>query len=370
MTLPLLTRALPALAGNPAGFLEIVHRHSTVTSTVAENGDTNPYAVIVAPVSAGIIQAGDVLVDNFNNLSNLQGTGSTIVDYNPTTKSTKLFARIAQSEAHCPGGLGLSAAMIMLKTGWVIVGSTPSKDGTTRTKGPGGLIVLDANGHYVATWTGPNINDPWGNMALIDNGSTAQLFVSMAGFDVPGPEVRDPKTGYPVVVNKATVLRLDLSIPDGKPPVITGQTVIADGLGERADKDAFLIGPTGLALGPDGTLYASDAIGNRIIAIPNAATRTDSAGAGTPVTKDGLLRRPLSLIMLPNGHLLSCNAQNGEVVEIDPVAGKQIYAQWIDAGLAQSPPGNGDLFGIALKNDGSSFYYVEDDMNTLVEAHK
>jgi len=163
---------------------------------------------------------------------------------------------------------------------------------------------------------------------------------------------------------------LDLSIPDGKPPVITGQTVIADGLGERADKDAFLIGPTGLALGPDGTLYASDAIGNRIIAIPNAATRTDSAGAGTPVTKDGLLRRPLSLIMLPNGHLLSCNAQNGEVVEIDPVAGKQIYAQWIDAGLAQSPPGNGDLFGIALKNDGSSFYYVEDDMNTLVEAHK
>jgi hypothetical protein len=208
------------------------------------------------------------------------------------------------------------------------------------------LIVLDANGHYTATWTGPNINGPWGNMALIDNGSTAQLFVSMAGFDVPGPEVRDPKTGYPVVINKATILRLDLSIPDGKPPVITKQTVIADGLGERADKDAFLAGPTGLALAPDGTLYASDAIGNRIVAIPNAATRTDSAGTGTVVTKDGLLKRPLALILLPNVHLLCCNAQNGEVVEIDPVGGKQIYAQWIDPGLAQSPSGNGDLFGI------------------------
>ena len=75
----------------------------------------------------------------------------------------------------------------------------------------------------------------------------------MAGFDVPGPEVRDPATGYPVTVNKATVLRIELSIPAGKPPTITSQTVIASGFGERADQDVFLIGPTGLALAPDGT---------------------------------------------------------------------------------------------------------------------
>ena len=194
--------------------------------------------------------------------------------------------------------------MTMLKSGWVIVGSTPSTDGTTRTKGPGGLLVLDANGQLVDTWANTNINDPWGNIATIDNGTNAILFVSMAGFDVPGPEVRDPQTGYPVTVKKATVLRIDLSIPEGKPPVITSQTVVANGFGQRADKDAFLIGPTGLALGSDGTLYVSDAVGNQIVAIPNAATRTTSAGTGRTVTKDGLLHRPLALTMAPNGHLL------------------------------------------------------------------
>jgi hypothetical protein len=36
---------------------------------------------------------------------------------------------------------------------------------------------------------------------------------------------------------------------------------------------------------------------------------------------------------------------------------------------AQTPPGTGDLFGIAMRPSGNEFYYVEDDMNTLVVAH-
>jgi len=355
------------LAGEPRGLLESLRRHVMRASTVAENGDTNPYAVIIAPVSAGKIHQGDVLVDNFNNLSNLQGTGTTIVDFNPSTKKMTLIAKLPQHLPQC--GVGLTTAMVMLKSGWVIVGSLPSTDGTTRTKGNGGLIVLNSNGDLVTVWTGPNINGPWGNVAAIDNGTTATLFVSMAGFDVPGPEVRDPSSGFPITVRKAIVLRLDLSILPGQPPVITSQTVIANGFGQRADKDAFLIGPTGLALSPDNaTLYVSDAMGNQIVAIPDATTRSDSAGTGRTVSKNGLLRRPLSLVPTPVGHLLACNAQNGEVVEIDPATGKQIYAQWIDADQAQSPPGNGDLFGMAITPDGKSFYYVEDDMNTLVEA--
>jgi DNA-binding beta-propeller fold protein YncE len=169
-------------------------------------------------------------------------------------------------------------------------------------------------------------------------------------------------------VNKATVLRIELSIPQGKPPAIVSKTVIAHGFGQRASRDVFLIGPTGLALGPDNTLYVSDALANRVVAIPEATTRTTSAGTGREVTSGGLLRRPLAMLLLPNGHLLVCNAQNGQVVELDPVAGKQIYAQWIDANQAQSPPGNGDLFGMALTPDGKGFYYVEDEMNAVMEA--
>jgi hypothetical protein len=270
--------------------------------------------------------------------------------------------------AQCPGGVGLTTAMIMLKSGWVIVGSTPSTDGTTATKGNGCLIVLDSSGQLVTTWSGPNINGPWGNMAVIDNGTKATLFISMAGFDVPAPSVRDEKTGYSVTINKATVLRIELSIPEGKPPAIASQTVIANGFSHRSDRDVFLIGPTGLALGPDNTLYVSDALKNQIVAIPNATTRTDSAGTGRTVTQDGLLKHPLSLAFMPNGHLLTCNGVNGQVVEVDPANGKQLYAQWVDADPAQSPPGNGDLFGIAMTPDGKGFYYVEDDVNTIVEA--
>ncbi|HLI13099.1 MAG TPA: hypothetical protein VKY65_16015 [Alphaproteobacteria bacterium] len=345
------------------GLLETIRRHTTVTSTVPDNGDQNPYAIIVAPVSAGLIQKNDVLIDNFNDANNLQGLGTTIVDYNPATKRLTLFAQLPRNLEGCPGGVGLSTAMAMLKTGWVIVGSTPSNDGTTRTKGPGCLIVLDPHGKVAAVWAGPNINDPWGNMAVIDDGATATLFVSNAGFGVGAPD------GEPPVVSQATVLRIGLAIAEGKPPVVTSQTVIADGFGAQADKGVFLIGPTGLALSADhGTLYVSDAIGNRIVAIADPATRRTSAGTGREVTRGGMLRRPLALALTPAGHLLACNALNGQVVEIDPISGKQLYARWIDTDKAQSPPGSGDLFGIAMTPEGDGFYYVEDDVNTVVLA--
>jgi hypothetical protein len=366
--------AVVATAGvvhaEPQGLLETVHHHATLASTVTDNGDLNPYAVVVAPVSAGKIAKDDVLVDNFNNLSNLQGTGTTIVGYRPSTKQTYLFAKLPQHLAQCPGGVGLSAAMTMLKTGWVIVGSTPSTDGTTATKGDGCLIVLDPDGKLVSVWSGPTINDPWGDMAVSDNGSTATLFISMAGFDLPGPDVIDPKTKLPVVQHKSTVLRLALGIPDGKPPILVSQTVVGDGFAQRADRDNFLLGPTGLALGPDKTLYVTDGVDNMISAIPDALDRTTSAGVGRLVTKDGLLSWPLAMVYTPGGHLLACNGKDGRLVEIDPLSGKQIYAQWIDNDQAQSPPGNGDLFGIAMTPDGLGFYYVEDDVNTLMKASR
>jgi hypothetical protein len=360
--------ATPAGADEPRGFLETIKRHSTLTSTVTENGDLNPYAVVVAPVSAGKVMKDDVLVDNFNNISNMQGTGTTIVGYRPDTKQTYLFARLPQSLPQCPGGIGLTTAMTMLKTGWVIVGSTPSKDGTTATRGDGCLLVLDPNGNVVSVWSGPTINDPWGNMAVTDNGTTATLFISMAGFELKGPGVKDPATGLPVIHRRATVLRLELSVPSGKPPVLLSQTVIGDGFANRADLDNFLLGPTGLALAADDTLYVTDGLDNVITAIPNASTRADSAGTGRVVTRDGLLSWPLAMAWSPEGHLLVCNGKDGRLVEVDPVAGKQIYAQWINTDQAQSPPGNGDLFGIAMTPDNKGFYYVMDDVNTLMRG--
>jgi hypothetical protein len=356
-----------AIAGVPAGagatsegYLKGIHHFSTLSSTVPDNGDQNPYAVVVAPVSAGSIAKDDVLVTNFNDHNNLQGLGTTIVRFTPASGKLTTFASIPRHLPECPGGIGLTTAMTMLKTGWVIVGSLPSEDGTTATKGPGCLLVLDSSGKIATTITGPNINGPWGNMAVIDNGGTATLFVSNTGFDVGAPGQN--------VVNKANVVRINLAMTPGKPPKVVDETVIGDGFGQRADKDVFIIGPTGLALGTNGALYVSDAIHNRISVIADAATRKDSAGTGKDLTVDGMLHRPLAMTTAPNGNLLVVNGLNGQVVEIDPASGKQLHALWIDANRAQSPPGSGDLFGIAMTPSGDGFYYVKDEVNTLVLA--
>ena len=354
-----------ACAAEPQGMLETLHRHKFLSSTITDNGDENPYAVVVVPNDMGTLKQNDVLVDNFNNISNLQGTGTSIVRYRPSTGNTRLFAQLPQHLAQCPGGVGLTTAMAVLSSGWVIVGSAPSTDGTTATKGDGCLLVFDASGKLTETWADKNINDPWGNISWQQHGNHATLFISMAGFGLPGPDVLDPSTRLPVVKHQATVLRLNLDIPNGKPPTIVNETVIGDHYAQRADRDNFLFGPTGTALGKDDTLYVTDGLENAIYAIDHASTRSTAQGTGRLLTENGLLAWPLAMLMTPQQHLIVLNGKNGQAVEVDAASGKQIYAHWLNADQAQSPPGNGDLFGGALTPDGTGLYYVEDDINAL-----
>jgi hypothetical protein len=360
LPLALAAMLLPVAARAEPSFLQGIKRQSTITSTVPDSGDQNPYAIAIVPQTLGKLVQGQVLVDNFNNGKNLQGTGATIMQIDPAKGDATIFASVPHNLAGCPGGIGLSTAMAVLPGGWVLVGSAPSTDGTTSTRGDGCLIVLDNQGTPVGTITGPDISMPWGNMAVHASADHATIFVSNAGFGVGSPKDAP-------VVHQATILRLELSLAPGQPPKVVGRTVVASGLPAQADDSVFLIGPTGLALAADGTLYASNAIDNSVIAIPDALTRKDSAGTGKEITKDGLLKRPLAMVFAPNGHLLVTNGLNGQVVEIDP-AGQQIAARWVDADRAQTPPGSGDLFGIAMTPDGSGFYYVEDENNTLVLA--
>ena len=350
--------AAPAIADD-AGWLHSLHAQTPLASTVPDNGDVNPYAVVVAPVSAGRVREGDVLVSNFNNSGNLQGLGTTIVSYSPSQRATTLFASVPRHLDGCPGGVGLTTAMTMLKAGYVIVGSLPSSDGTMATGGTGCLIVFDSNGQFVKTLTSAKIDGPWGNMAVVDRGSSATLFISNIAAG------RHPsKEGGKV----ANVVRLDIAMPGGV-PAVSRETVVASGFGQTPDKDVFVIGPTGLALDGAGTLYVSDADDNSIRAIPAALTRKASAGTGIEVTRDGMLKRPLAMTAAPNGDLLVLNGQNGQVVEIDPRKKEQVAARWINTNKAQTPPGNGNLFGLAMRPQGDGFYFVNDDLNQLALAH-
>src|SRR5215470_14554296 len=57
-----------------------------LSSTIPANGDLNPYGLAFVPAgfaSGGIITPGDVLVSNFNNSTNCQATGTTIIKLTP-----------------------------------------------------------------------------------------------------------------------------------------------------------------------------------------------------------------------------------------------------------------------------------------------
>ena len=149
-----------------------------IASTVPNNGDQNPYGVFVVPSSTGNLIQGHILVSNFNNGGNLQGTGTTIMDIAPNGTTT-LFASISAQDLKgpCPGGVGLTTALVVLNRGWVIVGSLPTSDGTSATAQAGCLIVLDNQGKVVETFSGGAINGPW-DMTVLDLGGQAYLFVT------------------------------------------------------------------------------------------------------------------------------------------------------------------------------------------------
>jgi hypothetical protein len=60
-------------------FVAPLHHITTLASTVPANGDVNPYGVAVIPRGTGHLGRGNILVSNFNNKANVQGTGTTIV---------------------------------------------------------------------------------------------------------------------------------------------------------------------------------------------------------------------------------------------------------------------------------------------------
>ena len=325
---------------------------SVIASTVPANGDVNPYGIARVPKSSGSLVKGNILISNFNNSSNFQGTGTTIVQIAPDG-TFSLFAQIDANNlpGPCPGGVGLTTALAVLRAGWVIVGSLPTTDGTSATAQAGCLLVLDNMGNVVETFYGSLINGPW-DMTAMDSGSSATLFVSNV--------LNGTVAGGGNVVHGGTVLRLTLNVSSKMPPSLQSMTVIGSGFSERTDPGALVIGPTGLGLDAGAqTLYVADSLNNRIAAIPVPLTRDTSAGTGATVTQGGSLNDPLGLTVA-NGNILTVNGNNGFLVETNP-DGEQIKKILLDS--SGNPPGAGALFGLIDVN--GSVYYVDDATNTL-----
>lgn len=352
--------AATSLTPSAGSFLAGKSTVSVLGSTTPGNGDINPYAIWPVTQTTGSVKAGDVLVDNFNNASNDQGTGTTIVDLHPDGQLS-VFAQLPQAIAGCPGGVGLTTAMVQLKTGWVIVGSLPSTNGKIGTAGAGCLIEVSPEGKLAGTISGAYLDGPW-DAAVSDNGTTAALFVANTLFGITG------SSSDTTEIDKGDVVRLTLAESAAAPPKVTAETVVASDFPERPDASAFVRGPTGLALGSDGTLYVASNLGNSIAAIPDALTRSMSAGTGTTLTQGGQLANPLGLAVAPDGDLLAANATNGKIVEVTP-GGKQTGEYYADDDIGQEPPGNGDLFDVAVSQAGTGVLFVNDGTNVLDLLH-
>jgi hypothetical protein len=201
----------------------------------------------------------------------------------------------------------------------------------------------------VTTLTDPKLLDgPW-DLTINDQGDKAQVFVSN--------------------VLNGVVTRIDLTIPKGGDPMVTGMTQIASGYLFRTDPTALVVGPTGLAYDPkSGTLYVASTGDNEIFGISHAKDRTSDAGMGSLVYQDNAhLRGPLGLALAPNGDLITSNGdavnpdptQTSELVEFTP-KGQFVGEFSIDAAA-------GGAFGLAVTNAGGLLRLaaVDDNTNSL-----
>ncbi len=344
----------------PVAFLAPLSSFSSIGSTIPANGDVNPYGIAVVPTSVGKLKAGQLLISNFNAKEGAkqsgQGTGTTIVQVSTAGQLTP-FATISAGSlpGPCPGGVGLTTALNILPGGYVVVGSLPTTNGKTATAKYGCMIVLDSEGKVIKTIAGKNIQGPWDSTAKSE-GSKTTLFVSNA---LNGGAAKGVKP-----INNSNVVRIDLESGEGQAPKVTSEQVVAEGIPWVNSPEALVLGPTGLALASNGTLYVASTQNNKLLAISEAASRTTAAkNGGTVLTEGGHLKEPLGMVLAPNGNLITTNGGDGNMVETTP-AGQQVAVQ-----TADKKTGAGSLFGLAISPGGHAIYYVDDGENTLNLLH-
>jgi len=319
-----LTAAASGLAFAQDAFLPSPVR---IASTVPSNGDVNPYGVAFIKnnflTGSGPLQHGDILVSNFNDKNNLQGTGTTIMRI-PQTGSPSVFF-----QGTAP--LGLSTGLGTLQYGFVLVANLPTQDGTAATAGRGSLLVINNQGKLIQTFKSSQINGPW-DATVVDNGDLASVYISNA---IDG-----------------TVSRIDFAVaPNGLTKL--HHYTIASGFLHQPDPAALFDAPTGLVYdGDTDDLYVASTLDNAVFVVSNASTRTTSAGPGQIIYKDNMhLHGALAMAAAPNGHLL---VTNNDVINADPNQPSEIV-EFTKQGefVKEIPvdPNLGGSFGLQVKTD-------------------
>jgi len=336
----------------------------TVGSTIDPiNGDLNPYGLVIAPATAGLITKGDLVVCNFNDgPTNTQGKGTTIIGLHPAAGSKPY--RIAQSADL----LGCNALTML-----------PDDSIAAAAWGSNMNLLVSAGGAVGAPFSDTFVG-PWGAAFVAATATQpAAIYVSNA----PGGATNAGGT-----IDR---ISLDVDAQTSFTEIVTG---ICSG-----GAPGGIFGPAGLTYDPaSDTLYVVATSSASIIAIakvssipkdgvvvngqcPGAtATPTPvptfsgpSMASATVIAHGAPFNTPLSAALLKNGDLLVANADIGittpsattnMLIEISPVLPGGFVGQPLQ--VDTSTPGA--LFGLAATVDaqGNQVIYFNDDNNNAV----
>ncbi|MGH8014025.1 MAG: YncE family protein [Candidatus Binataceae bacterium] len=312
------------------------------------NGDLNPYGLAIVPAGfpGKTLQAGQLLVSNFNNGAaggNIQGQGTTIVTIDPNTgRQLGVFFQGTMP-------IGFTNALGIVPEGFVFAGSVFTTGSGTNVSPAqnGGLLVLDSNGNLVKTvMTG--VNGPWG-LAINQRRGSAQVFVSN--------------------VLDGTVTRLEVSFEHGF-SIADAPITIGSGYSFGPDSAGLVVGPAGLAFDSrHDILYVASEGDNEIFAIPHASTADTSSGQGMLVFSDSThLHGPLGLMIAPNGDLVTANAD--PAAHVDPAQPSELVEFTTQGRFVRQfsiDPNNGSAFAILNVSSErvNQFAYV-DDFSSIV----
>jgi hypothetical protein len=317
---------------------------TTIGSTIDPlNGDQNPYGLDIAKSDAGKLTAGDLVICNFNNAANVQGTGTTIVALHPHPGATP--TRIAQNAAldGCD-----EVALAPDDTIW----ASDFSANDNPLVAPGGALLT--------TLAGGPWHHPFGEVFAPHAGpfGIAAFYVTNAG--------------------DGSIVRID--IHEHGPFTFD---VIAQGFPVNHGVPGSILGPSGLLYDSDhDRLFIVDGTDNSVVTFRHVSSIP--AGGITVVGNffEGPFRRrarvvfsgpplngPISAALLPDGHLVVGNTldPSGQNLMIELTRhGRVLDVKNVDSGAA------GAIFGMVASGtrQDPKLYFNDDNLNATVRLSR
>ncbi len=349
---------------NPSILSQLANvKATTIGSTVdPTNGDGNPYGLAIAPVTAGLITAGDLVICNFNNKppANTQGAGTTIVGLHPTPGAN-------------PGGNAYRIAQDAMLQGCNALGMLPDDSIAASAFTANQVALVSPAGTVATPFAADGFVSPWGlTYAAASGGRPAAIYVGELGGSINRIELNgDAQTSFTQIATGFC--------GSG----VAGSVFAPAGLAYDASIDTLYIVDTSSnsvlafanvsAIGAGGIVVNGQC--NSVAAPPTPAPTFSgpSAASARVVAHGGPFIAPLSAALLADGDLIVTNADinigAGQManlaVEVSPV---------LPGGFVGNPvqldSGNpGALFGLAATVDGQGhqvIYFNDDNTNTVM----